>query len=204
MTVTRTSQFRHSLLPRSPQVRDRLEIFLVDERLLDFVQQNQLKILGRKNLSREEVKMLQISTIRPKYDKGTGALMSHAMQLNTPKYVYDGMGGKYARHVNVVDHKATVVPGGNVCPGDVVALTGYVNCVYTGVGGDKFGVSWSFEDVQVVCQRSRLARPTEVPSFREYTYDFGTDYAFAEVQDAGVAPNYEAQFSSEPMTVTVQ
>ena len=26
MTVTRTSQFRHSLLPRSPQVRDRLEI----------------------------------------------------------------------------------------------------------------------------------------------------------------------------------
>ena len=30
---------------------------LVDERLLDFVQQNQLKILGRKNLSREEVKM---------------------------------------------------------------------------------------------------------------------------------------------------
>ena len=68
------------------------QMTLVDERLLDFVQQNQLKILGRKNLSREEVKMLQISTIRPKYDKGTGALMSHAMQLNTPKYVYDGMG----------------------------------------------------------------------------------------------------------------
>ena len=58
-------------------------------------------------------------------------------------------------------------------------------------------------DVQVVCQRSKLARPTEVPSFLEYTYDFGTDYAFAE-QDAGVAPNYDAQFSSEPMAVTVQ
>ena len=47
-------------------------------------------------------------------------------------------------------------------------------------------------------------RGREVPSFREYTYDFGTDYAFAEAQEAGVTPNYEAQFSSEPMAVTVQ
>ena len=166
----------------------------IDEKLLDFVQQNQLKILGRKNLTREEVKMLQIPTVRPKYDKASGALMSHAMQLNTPKYVYDGMGGKYARVINVVDHSATVVPNGDVCPGDVVALTAHVNCIYTGVGGDKFGISWSFEDVQVVCQRSRLARPTEIPAFREQVYDFAADYC------TPCAPNPTEQFS-EPMSV---
>ena len=49
----------------------------IDEKLLDFVQNNQLKILGRKNLSREEVKMLQIRTIRAKYDKVTGQLVGH-------------------------------------------------------------------------------------------------------------------------------
>lgn len=174
----------------------------IDERLLDFVQQNQLKILGRKNLSREECRMLQVPTIRPKYDKLTGALLSHAMQLNTPKYVYDGMGGKYARSINVVDHTARVIPHGVVSPGDVVALTAHVNCVYTGVGGDKFGISWAFDSVQVVCQRSRLAQPTEVSVFREQVYDFASEYmtdssTFGPT-DVPVATD---QFNSEPMTV---
>lgn len=168
----------------------------IDEKLLDFVQQNQLKILGRKNLSRDEVKMLQIPTIRPKYDKVSGNLLSHAMQLNTAKYAYDGMGGKFAKQINVVDHTAAVVPNGQVCPGDVVAVTAHVNCIYTGVGGDKFGISWSFEDVQVVCQRSRLAKPTEIPAFREYTYDFASDYAMSDPP-----VTYTEQFNSEPMAV---
>ena len=62
----------------------------IDERLLDFVQANQLKILGRKNLSREECKMLQIRTVRPKYDKVTGALAGHSVgrigALNQQQY----------------------------------------------------------------------------------------------------------------------
>ena len=67
---------------------------LVDERLLDFVQQNQLKILGRKNLSREEVKMLQISTIRPKYDKtGVAVGVSVAGRTVTNRYV------RYVRYI---------------------------------------------------------------------------------------------------------
>lgn len=171
----------------------------VDDRLLDFVQANQLKILGRKNLSREEIKMLQIRTVRPKYDKVTGALAGHSVQLSATKFAWDGCGGKYARTINVCDHTGAVIPNGVVQPGDVVAVTMFANQVYTGVGGDKFGIHWSFEDVQVVCQRSSLAQKTSVPCFQANAYEFAMPYT--EPQQA----HYEAQFSEaqfpEPMAV---
>lgn len=147
---------------------------MIDDKLLDFVTEHQLKILGRKNLSRDEVKMLQIRTVRTKYDKHSGVLNGHAVNLNTPKFAWDGMGGKYARNVTVCDHKGVAIPQGQVAPGDVVAATIYANQVYTGVGGDKFGIHWSFQDVSVVCQRSNLEQKTEVSAF------MGTDWAFAK------------------------
>jgi|TARA_Y100000389_G_scaffold21207_1_gene18187 hypothetical protein len=149
----------------------------IDEKLLDFVQNNQLKILGRKNLSREEVKMLQIRTIRAKYDKVTGQLVGHSVQTTTSKFAWDGMGGKYARAINICDHEGAVVPNGVVAPGDVVAATIYANQIYTGVGGDKFGIHWSFEDVSVVCQRSQLEAKTSVPVFAATKYEFGKAYS---------------------------
>jgi hypothetical protein len=161
----------------------------VDDRLLDFVQANQLKILGRKNLSRDEIKMLQIRSVRPKYDKGTGALCGHNVQMSASKFMPDGCGGKTVRTINVCDLNGTVLPTGTVQPGDVVAATAYANQVYTGVGGDKFGIHWSFEDVQVVCQRTKLATKTAVPCFLESQYEFAQPY---QVLD------YSAQFS-EPM-----
>lgn len=171
----------------------------IDERLLDFVQANQLKILGRKNLSREECKMLQIRTVRPKYDKVTGALAGHSVQLSASKFTWDGCGGKMPRTINVCDHTGAVVPNGTVQPGDVVAATIYANQVYTGVGGDKFGIHWSFEDVQVVCQRSRLAQKTCVPCFAANMYDFAMPYTETAMPTAQM-PDVDAQFS-EPMTV---
>lgn len=169
----------------------------IDDRLLDFVQANQLKILGRKNLSRDECKMLQIRTVRPKYEKATGALTGHSVQVSTSKFAWDGCGGRYARAINVCDHTGKVLPGGAVQPGDVVAATMFANQVYTGVGGDKFGIHWSFEDVSVVCQRTRLAQKTEVLCFQENEYTFAMPYT------APVPPHAEIdshQFS-EPMTV---
>ena len=148
----------------------------VDDKLLDFVHNNQLKVLGRKNLAREEVKMLQIRTVRPKYDKASGVLIGHSVQMSTGKYAWDGMGGKFARTINVCDHEGTVVPNGNVAPGDVVAATSYANQVYTGVGGDKFGIHWSFEDVSVVCQRSKLEVRSSVPVFATAKYEFASTY----------------------------
>ena len=148
----------------------------IDDKLLEFVFQNQLKILGRKNLSKEECKMLQIRTVRAKYDKNTGLLNGHSVQLSTPKFSWDGMGGKYARVINVCDHVGTVIPNGTISPGDVVAATVYAAQVYTGVGGDKFGIQWSFDDVSVVCQRSKLEVKSTVSAFATSTYDFAMGY----------------------------
>lgn len=148
----------------------------IDEKLLDFVLSNQLKILGRKNLSREEVKMLQIRSIRAKYDKMSGSLVGHTLQMTAAKFMWDGMGGSFARKINVCDHGGTVIQDGNVAPGDVVAATCYANQVYTGVGGDKFGIHWSFEDISVVCQRSKLELKSSVPVFASQNYSFGQAY----------------------------
>ena len=152
----------------------------VDDKLLDFVFQNQLKVLGRKNLSKEEVKMLQIRSVRPKYDKINGSLTGHTINLTTSKYAWDGMGGKYARKINVCDCNGAVVPSGVVCPGDVVSATVFANQVYTGVGGDKFGIHWSFEDVAVVCQRAKREHKAEVPAFQGQDYSFAAAYDFSE------------------------
>ena len=167
----------------------------VDDKLLDFVQNNQLKILGRKNLSRDEVKMLQIRSVRPKYDKVSSMLTGHTVQLSTSKYAWDGMGGKYARAINVCDQTNAVIPNGVVSPGDVVAATMYPNLIYTGVGGDKFGIHYSFEDVQVVCQRARLQQKSEVSAFSALTYDFAMPYQHTEGQ-----MDVSAQFS-DPVAV---
>jgi hypothetical protein len=168
----------------------------IDNRLLDFVQANQLKILGRKNLSREEAKMLQIRSVRPKYDKVSGALSGNSVQMSATKFAWDGCGGKYPRTINVCDHTGAVIPNGTVQPGDVVAVTMFANQVYTGVGGDKFGIHWSFEDVQVVCQRSRLSQKTSVGSFNANSYEFAMPYT--DHTACLPAANFESQFS-EPM-----
>lgn len=172
----------------------------IDDRLLDFVQANQLKILGRKNLSRDECKMLQIRSVRPKYDKVSGALSGHSMQLSASKYTWDGVGGKFARTINICDHTGAVLPNATVQPGDVVAVTLYANQVYTGVGGDKFGIHWSFEDVQVVCQRARLAQKTAVTCFQDHSYDFAMPYTDYTQSATCATADHDAQFS-EPMTV---
>ena len=172
---------------------------ILDDKLLDFVTDNQLKILGRKNLTRDEVKMLQIRTMRPKYDKITGVLTGHAINLSVSKFAWDGMGGKYGRHITVCDHRGAAIPGGQVCPGDVVAATIYANQVYTGVGGDKFGIHWAFNDVSVICQRANLEMKTEVTAFQGTEWDFSKPYIDTVSEptfDAQGSNGAEAQFSA--------
>ena len=143
----------------------------IDDKLLEFVFQNQMKLLGRKNLSKEEVKMLQIRSVRKKYDRSTGYLNGHTIQLSTPKFTWDGMGGKYENKVNVFDYKGTLIEGGDVSPGDVVSAMAYAAQVYTGVGGDKFGIQWSFPNVSIKCQRAKLQQTTQISGFNvDYPY----------------------------------
>jgi hypothetical protein len=148
----------------------------IDDKLLDYVYQNQVRVIGRKNLSKDELRMLQIRTVKPKYDKMTGALSGHTVNYSRSKYVWAG-GGKVEKPVTVCDRDGNVVPHGIVCAGDVVAATIYANMVYSGVGGDKFGIHWSFEDVCVVCQRNKLDVRTHVPAFHNMsTTTFSADY----------------------------
>jgi hypothetical protein len=157
---------------------------VIDDKLLEFMFQHQQRILHRKNLSKEEVKMLQIRSVRMKYDKNSGAPLGNVVQLNTPKYAWDGMGGKFARKINVCDHVGQVIEDGVVTPGDVVAATVYCGTVYNGVGGDKFGIQWSFRDVSIVCQRWNLESKSQVTAFAGVTYDFATNYeGFSEPVD---------------------
>lgn len=148
----------------------------IDDALLTFVTDNQMKILNRKNLSRDEVKMLQIRSVRPKYDKHSGSLNGHTFNLSTSKYAWNGMGGKYERNITICDHTGAAIPNGVVAPGDVVAATVYANQVYNGVGGDKFGIQWSFQDVSVVCQRGSLEQKAEVSAFMNTDWGFSKPY----------------------------
>ena len=63
--------------------KEKLDI--IDDKLLEFIHQNQLKVIGRKNLAKEEVRMLQIRSVRPKYDKNTGNMTGHSLNLSTTK-----------------------------------------------------------------------------------------------------------------------
>jgi len=157
----------------------------IDDKLLDFVHGEQLKILGRKNLSREEVKMLQIRTVRPKYEKASGTLIGHSVNLSSAKYANDGMGGKFERPITICDSAGLVVQNGTVSPGDIVSATIFANQVYNGVGGDKFGIHWGFEDVAVICQRAKLESKTSVPAFANFTYDFAKAYEHVAVPVCG-------------------
>lgn len=173
----------------------RAKMEAIDDALLAFVTEHQLKVLGRKNLTAEEVKMLQIRSIRPKYDKQSGALNGHTINLSTPKYAWDGMGGKYARNVTICDFKGQAIPNGTVSPGDVVAATMFANQVYSGVGGDKFGIHWSFQDVSVVCQRSNLEQKQEVSAFMDVDWSMGKPYV-DQVSETNVTYDTTSQFGS--------
>jgi hypothetical protein len=160
------------------EMADRLEV--VDDSLLKFVFANQQRILGRKNLSIEELKMLQIRSVRPKHDKQTGDPTGRSFQLNSPVYRSDGVNGKFIQRINICDKDGTVITNGNVCPGDAVAATMYAAQVYTGVGGDKFGIQWSFEDVQVVCQRAKLMEVSHCVAFGSSQHACAQQYASAD------------------------
>ena len=157
----------------------------IDNKLLDFVcnPDNQTRLLGRRNLSREEVKMLQIPSVKAKYDKMSGNLIGHSVQLNAPKFIFDGMGGKMARDINIVDFSGKAIEKPAVAPGDCVAATCHIGQVYTGVGGDKFGISWALDAVSIVAQRSQLSQAKDLDCFQQSSYTFATPYVPPQVSE---------------------
>ena len=117
--------------------------------------------------------------------------------LSSSKFAWDGMGGKYARRITICDHKGVTIPNGAVGPGDAVAATLFANQVYTGVGGDKFGIHWSFNDVSVICQRANLEMKPEVSAFQGADWSFGREYMGTVSEPVPDAYDATAQFGSE-------
>lgn len=156
----------------------------LDDRLLDFVTDNQVRILSRKNLDREQIKMLQIRTVRPKYNMEDGEFMGHRMSLSKAKFSYEGKEQK----IQIVDCNGEELPDGVVGSGDVVTVMAYPASVYT--IGDKFGIKWEFNAVAIICQAARLPPPSStLELFKKRKYeDLAMEYVSA-------AP--DAQFNSE-------
>jgi len=171
----------------------------LDEKLLDFVHANQFKVLGRKNLSREECKMLQNQSIKPKYQKDTGVQIGNTFKASIAKYGWDGNGGKRNRQIYICNHNGEVLPDGKVHPGDVVAAKVFVNQIWS-VNG-KFGIHWGFDSVAVICQATKMQIKTEIPEFKflENEYSFARPYA--EDNTVLDAANIASQFSDTSMTV---
>lgn len=163
----------------------------VDDALLTFMYGNQLKWLQRKNLSREEVRMLQIQSVKIPVDKDTGIEKPRSVKLQAGKYYFDQVGNERERQINICDFTGRVLQNALVMPGDVVCCTMHLGSVYHGVGGDKFGMSWQLEDVQIVCQSEHMKPKEYVSAFNsdmhQVDVNIGHDYTWSGNTEFGAA-----------------
>ena len=151
----------------------------LDDKLLELVFNNQFKCLNRRNLTKDECRMLQNRTVRPKLDKISGNVAGHSLMLSAPKFVTDPQRKSMReRKINICDHTGVVIPDAHVYAGDIVAATMYLSSVYTGVC-DKFGITWGFEDVCVIYQRTVMDQKSSVQVFAETQYPFASPYVSA-------------------------
>jgi hypothetical protein len=152
--------------PMAPEFQKETKMFLqmveaIDNALLDFMFGNQLKWLGRKNLSREEVKLFQILSVKTPINKDTGMEREKRLEMKRRMFI-----NNQEQKINICDMNGKVVPNGEVHGGDIVCATMHVGSIYNGVGGDKFGISWELEDVQVVCQVQHQKQKENVNVFQ--------------------------------------
>ena len=81
----------------------------IDQKVLDFFFTNQLRFLGRKNLSKEELGMLHIKSVKHNFNKDSGTPLPPRMDLKCKKFYLDQVGGKREREVPTVDSPGILV-----------------------------------------------------------------------------------------------
>lgn len=141
----------------------------IDDAVLTYVHANQTQLLGRRNLNKEEVKMLQIRSSRTRIDKMTGIEGPRAMNLSCKKFFWDQVGNSREREINICDRLGQRIEA-QILPGDVLAATTHLDMVYSGVGGDKFGCHWHLGDVAVICQAHKLGQSAQLNAFSQQNY----------------------------------
>ena len=131
---------------------------------------------------------MQIKSIKTPLDKENGVEGRGRLDLKTRKFQMQN-GAKCEKTVSVCDHTGKVVVNGTVGPGDIVCTTMHLGTVYNGVGGDKFGISWEIEDVQVVCQTQHMKQKSCVEVFKTNLGDncSAYDYTFSGNTEFGAA-----------------
>ncbi|KAL3901374.1 MAG: hypothetical protein SGPRY_012286 [Prymnesium sp.] len=148
----------------------------LDDKLLELVFNNQFGCINHRNLTKDECRMLQNRTVRPKLDKISGNVAGHSLMLSAPKFVTDQQTKSVReRKINICDHTGAVIPDAHVYAGDIVAATMYLSNIHTGVC-DKFGITWGFEDVCVICQRTVMDQKPHVQVFSETQSPFASPY----------------------------
>lgn len=136
----------------------RAKLDALDDKLADFMHKNQTVLLGRNNLSLQEIKVLQNRSVKEKYDRDTGDFICYQVKLSTRKYNFVGE----ARPVGIYDKDGAPtqdLPG----HGDVVSAAMQSGMVW--IMGDKFGISWNFSDVCILAARSQIERSSAQSAF---------------------------------------
>ena len=141
-------------------------ITAIEDKLLDFVTENQDKLIKKVGkLSREQVKMLQNRSVKEKADAMTGTVDYKVIDLKRNKYTYESFGYQAQNSITICDGEGALIEGGMVRSGDVIACTMWPSSVYTGLAGDKFGITWAFDAVSIICQGSKVAQSPQVSAF---------------------------------------
>lgn len=139
----------------------------LDDKLLHFVYKNQQRLLNRRNLTMDELKMLQIRSAKRKVDKWSGELQSPTVSLTARKFYKDQCWNDREKTICLYDNQGNQLhEPAKVMPGDLVSATIQADNVYSGVGGDKFGIHWTFHDVCIVCQSDKKAGDSPAEAFK--------------------------------------
>lgn len=163
----------------SMQISDRIEnnfeqfaerLSQADEALLQFVYENQ-DLIGRQNLSKENVEVLQNKSIKTKRDEGGNSLY-RSFYVGAKLYQYNAAGSKVRFHLPICDCTGTVMSELEVTPGDIISVCAYAKSAYLMAG--KFGIQWCLEAVSVLAKGDTLPAPTHIVAFAKQAYPFQT------------------------------
>lgn len=149
----------------------------LDDKLLQFVTENQVKLLSRKNLPPEELRIMQNRSVRSMYDPDTADFIGYKIGLKLPTHNYNG--GKQS--VNILDCNGQLIPNGYVNNGDIVSAIMYPAVAY--VMPEKFGIKWHFNTVSVICQAAKAPSSgnDELEQlFKKQKYDFASPFEHSE------------------------
>jgi hypothetical protein len=162
-------------MPISDQAENHFDRFAeklaqADDALLQFMYENQ-ELIGRQNLSKENVEVLQNKSVKTKRDEG-GNPLYRSFYVGAKLYQYNASGSKARFHLPICDGTGTVMSELEVTPGDIISVCAHAKSAYLMAG--KFGIQWCLEAVSVLAKGDTLPAPKHIAAFAAQAYPFQT------------------------------